>query len=1597
MEPAVAKVCLKKPRTVDSNDCFLCQTSTSENFVLKPTSQSYDILSQALNKLLLCESAGALKVPHVVGTHCSEQLLRELDARWHLSCYKRFTLRKTLENEEKRFAAKKQLPPSADEYEQQFASSSKEYFTRSSAPVYTKSRCFFCDGEGKDDNPLHHVSCDSSGSCLQRAVELSGNDSWRVRLAESISPGDAHAIDVLYHKACWTINVRNVLRRVEAQDIVNSNAATIASDIEFIRLVEDFLSEGNVSCMSDLYTTYLNICCSNGLDPDSNIVRSRKNLKQFLYNEIPDIVFTPAKQRNSSARVSLSVTRDAAMWKLEEESDEHQLKMLMQAALVIHKICQSSKKWKFNGTLCCEEEHIPDKLSLFFKWCLVGKSNVTKNTVRINEVDCRSKRLSEILMFECLSRRQATFICGETLYRTRELPLQVGVGLTVHSENRSAKLVDLLSHIGVSVNYDRVKVIENSIAKAVLKRMADSGGVYVPPELKSDRFTHFATDNLDFTEDTPDGKRTLHATVLVAYQSATDDKETITDLMLDESDEPMRIPDTVYELIPCSVQSNAKPLLRNLPRNSQEFITKESLTHARVADISWLLGREQSMTCSNLLQGGLTWSAHNSLVVPNTSRKTTVAVFPILNTSPTERSVQLTVTTQFQKVVEILNGSGKKPVITVDLGLYRPMQQLQMTMSHTNAILMPGDLHILMAMLRAIGTFIELSGIPELWLESGIFGDRVVQGILEGKRVRRSVEAHIVTLQVLFSALCENFFAQQPALQIQLSSLSSKLSASWIDKDKTSVQSANLDLENKLRELAIVEKLTSFCHDLSSRRPTFAATFQYMNMVFSMLAFMRAVRSANWDLRLSALEEFCKYFFAMDLRNYSAMIALHLAEMEALSVEDPETWANLRSGLWSPNKKGFNFCCLGADEALEQVNRKLKVTGGLVGISLKPETLTKYFLVAPYCAKIAANVHESLNDRGSERTEHHQMQQAVDARQLRWMKLLKETFQNFTSPFQYDGDDLINLVTRRVAPDVVRDDVSRMTTVGIEQYKSFVENRLVNRTVNVWDRMPNNNLKLFKTVAKKSVVKTKMGMLEVKNDHSLLTRCLMICRSRPNMVLKEIIGKYELSVVPRSMFHPDGTMMHDSAKSKLMHHLEELGKSDIKSEQIASSAAEVGVTARKFSVAVIDAMAEVQMLNTSNSLTIAELSQCFAEKIMNKYYNFTEVHLVFDTYVDESLKGTERVRREKKTVPVRYKIEQNTRIQNIPMKKLLSHTHTKDDLTECFSKAVIHVASQRSRNVTVSFRNEALSTELDMTDLISTHEEADTKLMLHAVHAARRGAECIRVFSSDTDVLVLAIRRALVLPGYTNFVTLGRNARQINVTNIYQKFGPNRASALPGLHAISGADVTGSFNGKAKTSFWKAFMAAPVNVLRALTALGKTEHIDDDTFSGLEQFICSVYAQTRHVASPHNLADLRWSFYSKKQSQADKTPPTLAALRPAIRRCHYQCIEWDRDIEPHPKLPPACDYGWTFENGRYEPIMCEIQCAPEEVLHLIRCSCTKGRCVPPCKCASQNPRLPCSEMCECGGDPEYCDNTEPVEDIANDDDSSDEDSDTDYF
>ena len=161
------------------------------------------------------------------------------------------------------------------------------------------------------------------------------------------------------------------------------------------------------------------------------------------------------------------------------------------------------------------------------------------------------------------------------------------------------------------------------------------------------------------------------------------------------------------------------------------------------------------------------------------------------------------------------------------------------------------------------------------------------------------------------------------------------------------------------------------------------------------------------------------------------------------------------------------------------------------------------------------------------------------------------------------------------------------------------------------------------------------------------------------------------------------------------------------------------------------------------------------------------------------------------------------------MKRLLSHERTKMELTEYLSAKVIQRSECMGRNVIVAWGCYCQGTHFDVTHLRSSQEEADTKIILHAVDAASRGATEITIHSPDTDVFVLSLRRYPQLCSDVRFVTgTGQRHRVINLKHVVQALGSTKVAALPGLHALSGADITGSFAGKGKATWWKIFMRA---------------------------------------------------------------------------------------------------------------------------------------------------------------------------------------------
>ena len=170
----------------------------------------------------------------------------------------------------------------------------------------------------------------------------------------------------------------------------------------------------------------------------------------------------------------------------------------------------------------------------------------------------------------------------------------------------------------------------------------------------------------------------------------------------------------------------------------------------------------------------------------------------------------------------------------------------------------------------------------------------------------------------------------------------------------------------------------------------------------------------------------------------------------------------------------------------------------------------------------------------------------------------------------------------------------------------------------------------------------------------------------------------------------------------------------------------------------------------------------------------------------------------------------------------------------------MHMAMKTDQQYVVAWRQHVYSS-FDLCCHASSHEEANTMIIFHAIKTKERGATQLDVHSPDTDVFILLIRKYLQLPKETSFVTgRGTQQRRIQIKKIYDELGPARAAALPGLHAFTRADITGSFAGKRKLQCWKIFNQADEDVIQVFTDLSSSEKISENICIAIKKFYLST-------------------------------------------------------------------------------------------------------------------------------------------------------------
>jgi hypothetical protein len=105
----------------------------------------------------------------------------------------------------------------------------------------------------------------------------------------------------------------------------------------------------------------------------------------------------------------------------------------------------------------------------------------------------------------------------------------------------------------------------------------------------------------------------------------------------------------------------------------------------------------------------------------------------------------------------------------------------------------------------------------------------------------------------------------------------------------------------------------------------------------------------------------------------------------------------------------------------------------------------------------------------------------------------------------------------------------------------------------------------------------------------------------------------------------------------------------------------------------------------------------------------------------------------------------------------------------------------------------------EMKELKSGHEEADSRIIFHAVFIGKQcrdKSQTVVVHSCDTDVFILLLYHVSHLNAtiWMDTGTSSKNTRRlINVSELAKTLTPPVCSALPAFHAFTGCDYTASF------------------------------------------------------------------------------------------------------------------------------------------------------------------------------------------------------------
>ncbi|XP_071812536.1 uncharacterized protein [Apostichopus japonicus] len=1215
-------------------------------------------------------------------------------------------------------------------------------------------------------------------------------------------------------------------------------------------------------------------------------------------------------------------------------------------------------------TLDAARKIVPTKLYNFIAW-IVGVSDEPTDEQKVKIQDAEDRRIlaigQDIIYLATKGRKM--------------MPKHASLSMAIRHLSGSAQLIGLLNGFGHSVSHTNVLEHDTALGQQEIDR-----GNVLPSSLNKSIYTTLVWDNNDFGECTLSGKGTTHNTNGIAVQH----------VKLDSTSSGSQLRQHIRKSRKRSLPAPASEMVRfgGLKKSSPQAFDDSvqlEVEHYNVV-LHPYREKEDAFYVSKFSEARLlpSWTGFNQLLSSNIPPKATIAYLPVVDASPTDLN---TVNTVLHRSLEIADQLELPSiVVVVDQAIYCKAQTIrwQTPIFQERIVIRLGAFHTTMTALACIGKRFQDAGFQDVLIEAGVVATGSVTGVMNGHNYNRSVRCHKLMAEALHRLRWQSFLSTlEEQKRQQFKKVVSSLQASYPREFDTQLEGSAYK--------AMMARYGDFIKE-GKNNATFAFWCSYLEMIGNILLFIRATREGDWKLHLATVRVLLPWMFAYDRTNYSRYLPVYWLEMNKLPITNPFIHDELVKGHFAVQRQDTHgFAGVACDMTIEQTaNRDSKTRGGVKGFS-NNQGATNRWIRGHHERALITRQCEEMAGKGEKVSRRADLTKSRMTRDQNDINNIMSTIMSMTNPFDSDPEadtaELVHLSSGVIASADVCSDLMNAYTKGDEAFINFSKTRLqgdiyLNKTLSKM------KLKTFADVGKATV---NMNGKEValKSDRELLARLIIIGRVRK--VDQRNMLTFSLSLYPPALAKLNGCLVKTN-KASLLHHLEK------------SPEASPTVELPKECVWIVDGMAKLQQLN---SKTMPDTIGQLAKKILRDLVYLARstgsniIHFVTDTYPAMSIKGAERKRRAA-SGSQRIKITKPDQPVPKQWKKYLANGFNKEQLVNFLFDSWSTYGEEDLKGISVYIAHaeqchlitasNGTTNIQEVPELHCTHEEADTRMLLHAKYASDMGSKDIVIKSPDTDVFIIGIAMSPKLESSKLYFNTGKEEknRTISLQAIQLDLGEETTKVMIGLHCFTGCDSTSSFYGKGKTRPLKLILDNE-RYRQAFQALGEAFTLTDDVISTLEDFVCKLYNMQEHSS----VNDARYALFSMATRQEDIMPPNRDALLKHSQRANYQAAIWKRGFESHPDIPSPVGHGWKLVEGNLAIDWMDLQPAQQSIMELTRCTCNKSKCQGTDEGCCAALGLRCTELCGC----KNCANmpipdeepaTEPEGDEEDDDEHDDE-------